>query len=53
MSVPFTDAPLNCTLDAHQWVSAMNDHGDYYEVCTGCGKQTSWTPLWPVDAEGK
>lgn len=50
MYVPFTDAPLGCSLDAHEWIATMNDHGDYYEVCRGCGKQTAWTPLWPSTA---
>jgi len=45
MPVPFTEAPLECSVGAHHWVAAMNDLGDYYEVCLGCGKQTAWTPL--------
>lgn len=47
MTISFADAPLGCSLDAHQWTAAMNELGDYYEICKGCGKQTAWTPVWP------
>lgn len=29
----------------HAWTARVNDEGDLYEVCTGCGKQMHWEPL--------
>lgn len=50
MPVPFTDSPLGCSTDSHEWVANMNDRGDYYEMCRGCGKQAAWAPLSPGEA---
>lgn len=47
MSVAFTEAPLGCSLDSHQWTAKMNERGEYYEMCCGCGKQTAWMALRP------
>jgi hypothetical protein len=33
-----------CTADAHDWVTKRNDHGDFYETCSHCGKQADWIP---------
>jgi hypothetical protein len=45
MSIPFTDAPVGCSLGRHAWRSFMSATGDYYEVCRDCGKQAAWTHL--------
>jgi hypothetical protein len=29
----------------HVWLSRVNDVGDPYEVCLGCGKQSHWEPF--------
>lgn len=50
MSDALLDVQLGCSLEAHQWISELNQLSDYYEVCKGCGKQRAWTPLWPASA---
>jgi hypothetical protein len=41
---PTSDEVRACTLDAHDWVTKRNDHGDLYETCSHCGKQAYWIP---------
>ena len=35
-----------CTTGSHNWFTQINDLGDHYEVCSGCGKQARWVPMW-------
>jgi hypothetical protein len=41
---PTSDEVHACTMDAHDWVTKRNDHGDLYETCSHCGKQAYWIP---------
>jgi hypothetical protein len=41
---PTSDEVHACTMDAHDWVTKRNDHGDLYETCSHCGKQADWIP---------
>jgi hypothetical protein len=46
MTLPVAHIPMTCTIGSHQWTTKRNDSGDTYELCLGCGKQSSWVPLW-------
>ena len=41
---PTPDEAHACKMDAHDWITKWNDHGDMYETCSHCGKQRHWIP---------